>query len=215
MNRKKKLPKVILPRTNALHEADPTTHDQIRSSSMDRGKGIDERAPSLQYAAGKIIDIALRMEASSAPVAIEMDSTISKSEKDYDIYERSIARKIVERYANLSAISGFIPVPILNVAGIAATVIRMLKALSRHYGIPFDRDRARLVVTGLTGGIMPAGFATVVSSTFAYIVPGSNLIGLAVCSVTASSFTRYIGYTFIELFESGTTWRDIPAIEKS
>ena len=126
---------------------------------------------------------------------------------------RSLARRIVDRHAAYSAVGGIIPVPIANVAGVTAVIVRMVKVLSDLYGVPFQRDRARTIVIGLMGGAMPTGLAAVTASTLVYIVPGSNLIGLAVSSATAIACTRGIGRIFIEHFESGATLSDISAAE--
>jgi uncharacterized protein (DUF697 family) len=126
---------------------------------------------------------------------------------------RSLARRIVDRHATYSAVGGIIPVPIANVAGVTAVIVRMVKVLSDLYGVPFERDRARAIVIGLMGGAMPTGLAAVTASTLVYIVPGSNLIGLAVSSATAIACTRGIGRIFIEHFESGATLNDISAVE--
>jgi hypothetical protein len=42
-------------------------------------------------------------------------------------------------------------------------------------------------------------------------MPGSNLIGLGVASVSAIACTRSIGRIFVEHFESGATLHDLPA----
>jgi len=60
---------------------------------------------------------------------------------------------------------------------------------------------------------MPTGVGALTTSTLLYIIPGSNLIGLAMSSVTAAACTRGIGRVFIEHFESGATTLAVPAIE--
>lgn len=117
---------------------------------------------------------------------------------------RRRARAIVERHANYSALGGFIPVPIANVAAITAVIMRMVRALSELYGVPYDRSRAHALVIGLMGGVMPTGLATVATS-IVFFVPGYNLIGLAVSSVTASAYSRRAGRMLIDHFESGAT----------
>jgi len=126
---------------------------------------------------------------------------------------RSLARGIVERHAYYSAAGGIIPVPIANVASVTAVIVRMVKVLSDLYGVPFQRDRARAIVIGLMGGAMPTGLAAVTASTLVNLVPGSNLIGLAVSSVAAIACTRGIGRVFIEHFESGATLDDMSAVD--
>jgi len=63
----------------------------------------------------------------------------------------------------------------------------------------------------LMGGIMPAGLATAATSTLMYFVPGYNLVGLAISSVTASASARSIGQIFIDHFENGSTLVDFPS----
>jgi uncharacterized protein (DUF697 family) len=139
----------------------------------------------------------------SAPVTSRVNSRLSA------------ARDIVERHAIYSGVGGVIPLPIANVAGITAVIVRMVKMLSRLYGVPFERDRARAIVIGLLGGSMPTGLAAATSSTLVFIIPGSNLIGLAVSSITAVACTRSIGRIFVEHFESGATLHDLAALRTS
>jgi uncharacterized protein (DUF697 family) len=126
-------------------------------------------------------------------------------------HRRRLAEAVVERHANYSALGGAIPLPFVNFAAVLAIILRMVKALSSLYGVPFERDRARAVVLGLIGGLTPTAASTMTASTLFYLVPGSNLVGLAVSSVTASAGTRKIGGIFVEHFESGATWVDFPA----
>jgi len=123
------------------------------------------------------------------------------------------ARSIVARHAAYSAVSGIVPLPLANAAGITTIIIRMVKMLSDLYGVPFERDRARAIIIGLVGGTMPTGFAAVTTSTLFYVVPSGALMGLAVSSITAVACTRSIGRIFIEHFESGATLHDLSANE--
>jgi uncharacterized protein (DUF697 family) len=116
---------------------------------------------------------------------------------------RRQAVAIVERYANCSAIGGAIPLPFVNAAAITALLVRMVKSLSDLYGVPFERNRTRSIVIGLMGGALPTGFATIATSTLTYFVPGLNLVGLAISSVTSGAYARSIGQLYIEHFENG------------
>jgi uncharacterized protein (DUF697 family) len=121
---------------------------------------------------------------------------------------RSRALALVDRHAAMSAIGGIIPLPIANFAGVGAVILRMVKALSGHYSVPFERDRARAIVVALIGGAMPAGVGTLTASALFYILPPSALLGLAASSITAATFTRSVGRIFVEHFETGATWKD-------
>jgi CRP-like cAMP-binding protein/uncharacterized protein (DUF697 family) len=108
---------------------------------------------------------------------------------------------IVEHHVNYSAIGGFIPVPVVNAAAIAAVIVRMVNELSTLYGVPFKRNRAFSAAAGLLGGIMPTRLAAVTMSAIVNVVPGYNLVGLAVTSVTAAACARKIGYMLVDEFE--------------
>jgi uncharacterized protein (DUF697 family) len=117
---------------------------------------------------------------------------------------RRKAIAIVERYANWSMIGGAVPVPLANAAAITGLLVRMVQKLSALYGVPFERTRTRSIVIGLMGGALPTGFATIATSTMTYFVPGLNIMGLAVSSVTSGAYARSIGQLFIEHFENGS-----------
>jgi uncharacterized protein (DUF697 family) len=124
-----------------------------------------------------------------------------------------MALAIVDRHAAYSAVGGIIPLPLANFAGVTTVIVRMVKVLSDHYGVPFERDRARAIVVALVGGAMPTGVATLTMSALIYILPPSAPMGLAASSITAAIFTRSVGRIFIEHFESGATLEDFPAHE--
>lgn len=123
---------------------------------------------------------------------------------------RSLARAIIERHAAYAAVGGVIPVPIANVAGVTAVIVRMVKVLSGLYGVPFERDRARAMVIGLMGGTVPTGLGAVTASTLVALIPGSAVIGLGVSSIAAIACTRSIGRVFVEHFEGGATLNELP-----
>ena len=125
--------------------------------------------------------------AGSAPAASPADPAAA--------LRRRKAVAIVERYANYSAIGGAIPIPLANAAAITALLVRMVKSLSR----------TRSIVIALMGGALPTGFATIATSTLTLVVPGFNLVGLAVSSVTSGAYARSIGQLFIEHFENGAS----------
>jgi uncharacterized protein (DUF697 family) len=124
---------------------------------------------------------------------------------------RSIALAVVDRHAAYSAVGGIIPLPLANFAGVTTVIVRMVKVLSDHYGVPFERDRTRAIVVGLVGGAIPTGVAAVTTSALFYILPPIAAMGLAVSSITAATFTRSVGRIFIAHFESGATLDDFPA----
>ena len=148
-----------------------------------------------------------------APQAAERASASQSMERD-PARRRSQAIAIVERYANFSALGGVIPLPLLNVAGVTLIILRMVKLLCKLYGVPYEQGRARALIVGLAGGAVPTTASAVTASTLIYFVPGANLLGLAVSSVTASACARGIGRRFVEHFEKGASLLDFPVIDR-
>jgi uncharacterized protein (DUF697 family) len=145
--------------------------------------------------------IALIPKWTTDPAVTENTSQSSATAEVAAARRRARALAIVERHANFSGAGGFIPLPIVNVATIMTVLVRMVRALSRLYNVPFKRNRAYSLVIGLLGGVMPTRLATAVTVTMISFVPGANLFGLAVTSVTASAYARTIGRRLIDHFE--------------
>jgi uncharacterized protein (DUF697 family) len=174
---KKKFPKAVL-----------RTADEMREASAASGPAT----------ADNVIEMMPKSESAAAapgPAAAHADAVAA--------LRRRKAVAIVERYANCSAVGGAIPIPLANAAAVTALLVRMVKSLSDLYAVPFERTRTRAIVIALMGGALPTGFATIATSTLTYIVPGLNMLGLAVASVTSGAYARSIGQLFIEHFENG------------
>ncbi len=117
---------------------------------------------------------------------------------------RTVAQKVVERYKLYAALGGLSPLPIVNVAGVTAVNMQMVKTLSNLYEVPFERDLTRSIIAGLMGGVVPTGLGAVTASTLALAVPGVGFVGVAVSSLTAAALTGRIGSVFVERFEHVT-----------
>jgi len=176
---KKKFPKAVLRTADQMREAGAS--EAPKSASPDN-----------------VIEMVPKSEAvPSTNIAASIDPAAA--------LRRRQAVAIVERYANYSAIGGAIPVPLANAAAITTLLVRMVKSLSELYGVPFERTRTRSIIIALMGGALPTGFATIATSTITLFVPGLNVLGLAVSSVTSGAYARSIGQLFVEHFENGAT----------
>ena len=71
----------------------------------------------------------------------------------------------MERHKFYAGLGGLFPMPAVNVAGVTAVILRMVKLLSDLYEVPFERDKTRSVVIGIMGGAAPTGLGAVTSST--------------------------------------------------
>jgi uncharacterized protein (DUF697 family) len=215
---KKRLPNAIMHPIDGMREA-TTTGDGAKewrgalTAIAASNQAEDGRAAAPQSApVAEVID---GTQARSRPVMATPARPARTSTATDVAKRRAQARAIVARHATYSAVSGIVPLPLANAAGITTIIIRMVKMLSDLYGVPFERDRARAIIVGLVGGTMPSGLGAVTTSTLFYVVPSGALMGLAVSSITAVACTRSIGRIFIEHFESGATLHDLSPNEKS
>ena len=200
---KKKLPNAIPRSTERLSEP-------ILERPTNRGDGRPSLSAQLSIPSAGETSLSHRSEnVAPEPRFLLLQTAASATCEPDAARRRSQANAIVERHAIYSALGGIVPLPIVNVASVAAIIVRMVKALSVLYDAPFKRDRVRTIVLGLMGGLMPNGLAAATTSTLLYVIPGSNLVGLAVSSVTAVACTRSIGQIFVEKFESGVTAHDL------
>jgi uncharacterized protein (DUF697 family) len=201
---KKKLPRAILtPRDQGADLLQNAAGEPAAGASKVRGPPTARRG--LEQA-GNVIEMVPPSQAAAGPVG---EGAASPSAPTLDPKRRrSGALAIVSRYAAGSAVGGMIPLPLVTFAGVTAVIVRMVRALSHHYGVPFQRDRARAIIVGLIGGAMPPGVAAVTTSALSYLLPPAAVLGVAASAISAAAFTRSLGRIFIEHFESGATLDD-------
>lgn len=213
---RKKLPKAITRTSEDMREiaAGAAASEQRKKPARRRvSKNLaDEEAAAPPSATRRdVVEAKPAPAISSPPAAGELLPPASIPAEPQAAGRRPQARKIVQRHTTYAAFGGLVPFPIVNVAGVTAIILRMVKALSDLYEVPFERDRTRSIVMGLMGGAVPTGLGAATTSTLALVIPGSALVGLAVSSITAATLTRGIGLVFVEHFESGTMSLDVIA----
>lgn len=142
--------------------------------------------------------------APKASLAVPANDTFSAQPSNFQklaAKRRVLAGRIVDLHGTLAALSGLAPLPAVNVAGVAAIIMRMLKQLSGLYQVHFERNRTRVLVIGILGGAVPTGLGAATISTIGLVAPAPAFLGLAVSALTAAAVTRAIGEVFIESFE--------------
>ena len=170
----------------------------------------DEEAPAPQSALPHdAVKAGSAAAASAPPPAKSLLPAAPDRGEPWAARRRSAARKIVERHRTYAAVGGLFPLPVVNIAGVTAINMRMVKQLSDLYGVPFERDRTRSMIIGLMGGAVPTGLGAATASTLVFVVPGSALFGLAVSAISAGALTRGIGLVFVEHFENESMSLDI------
>jgi uncharacterized protein (DUF697 family) len=120
------------------------------------------------------------------------------------------AAQIIKKYALWSAGAGLIPIPWLDLAAITGVQVKMLAQLSRVYGVPFERGRAKAVITGLLGSTAAYSLAYGLPGAAVKMVPlVGSLVGAVATPLFASAVTYGIGNAFVPHFEMGGTLENL------
>lgn len=138
---------------------------------------------------------------------------------------RAAAEQIVHRFSLLGSATSLIPIPLADLAAIAALQVTMLSKLARVYGADFHHQRARQIVSTLIGTVVPASLTNLTGRAAlglgSLIGAGSTVLRFApVIGIPAMAYftfasTKTLGLLFIEHFEAGGTLLDFDADAKA
>ena len=119
-----------------------------------------------------------------------------------------LAQAIVDKHMWLSMGIGFLPVPLLDIAGVTAVQLRMLQQLALHYDVPFSRHLGKELIGALLGSAVPAALTVTVGSAVKAIPVVGTVMGGLSMPLFAGAATYAIGKVFIQHFETGGTMLD-------
>lgn len=118
------------------------------------------------------------------------------------------ADKLIKKYAYSSSLTGFIPVPVLDIVGLMSVQRIMLYRMSVLYGVPFKKHLAKALLTTLMGSIA-SGVAAPIAASVLKAIPGvGTLVGGAGMATLGCASTYAIGRVFKQHFEEGGTLED-------
>jgi uncharacterized protein (DUF697 family) len=119
------------------------------------------------------------------------------------------AMQVANRYMLYTGGAGLIPIPLFDMAAIAALQVKMLSELAKCYNLTLDKDRGKSLVTAVIGGALPTsvGYGAVGSFLKRLPVVGP-IIGVFTVSAFAAASTYAVARVFIQHFESGGTFLD-------
>lgn len=104
---------------------------------------------------------------------------------------------------------GLLPVPVLDVIGITAVQLRMLRQLCHCYGVPYTQQLARVAVAGILATFLPVKTTVIVASLFKLIPGFGSLIAGSTSCATAGAIIYASGRLFIDHFEKGGDLLDL------
>jgi uncharacterized protein (DUF697 family) len=125
---------------------------------------------------------------------------------------QAAADAVVTKYVPWSMGVGFVPVPLLVVAGLAGIQIKMLSDISKIYGVEFSENRVKSILASLLGGIVPGALSGGVGGLIAAIPFVGMWLLPATMPLLSGAATYAVGKVFIQHFESGGTFINFDAL---
>lgn len=119
------------------------------------------------------------------------------------------AMQVVNKYALYAGGVGLVPIPLFDMAAIAAVQVKMVSVLAKQYEVPFSRDRTKTIVTALVGSILPTTLGYGMVGSLVKRVPFVGpIVGVFTVPAFATASSYAVGKVFIQHFESGGTFLD-------
>lgn len=118
------------------------------------------------------------------------------------------ANALIRRYSYWSAGFGLIPVPVIDLAAITGTQIKMVHALSALYGREFSEDRVRAALGALVGAAVPVAVGAGTVSALKTVPVLGQIAGTLALPALALASTIAVGRVFVQHFEAGGTLLD-------
>ncbi|MGR9109046.1 MAG: YcjF family protein [Gammaproteobacteria bacterium] len=116
------------------------------------------------------------------------------------------ANKLVRNYSLGSALIGAIPLPIVDLAALAAVQLKMLHGLSKVYGVEFSDQLGKSLIASLLGGGLSLSLSTNLASLVKTVPIYGTATGMVSVAVFGGASSYAIGKVFIQHFESGGTF---------
>lgn len=111
------------------------------------------------------------------------------------------AERIVHQHAAVAAGVGVIPVPAIDIAGLAAVQLRMLAKLADKYDVKYSGNLARTLVSALLGVLVPLSLKATTYGFLRAVPVFGPLLGFLTLPGFAWAATYAIGTVFIDSFE--------------
>jgi uncharacterized protein (DUF697 family) len=121
----------------------------------------------------------------------------------------NLAMNIVRRNALWAMGVGLVPLPVVDVLGVSAVQLKMVRELAEHHHLPFSETDARSLITALVGGLGSVTAAGVAFSLLKFVpIVGQTAAALAM-PATVGAATYALGRVFIQHFSTGGTLRNL------
>ncbi|MDQ3283381.1 MAG: DUF697 domain-containing protein [Acidobacteriota bacterium] len=116
------------------------------------------------------------------------------------------SEKLIRKHMLWALGASILPFPVLDLAAITAVEVKMVRDISRMYGVDWKEERGKAVVGALLAGVLPhpLSFSALGSLIKAVPIIGPFIGGVSV-PIFAAGLTWALGRVFVMHFESGGT----------
>lgn len=104
---------------------------------------------------------------------------------------------------------GLAPIPLLDLVGLGAIQINLVRCLAKEHQVPFKKNVAKTIISALVGGILPVGVAPLFTSLVKFIPFVGLTTGAVSMSILGGASTYALGRVFNKHFASGGTLLDM------
>jgi uncharacterized protein (DUF697 family) len=118
------------------------------------------------------------------------------------------ANATIKRFSLWSAGFGLIPLPIVDIAAITGTQVKLVHDLAKIYGREFSEERVRAAIGALVGAILPVAVGAGAISALKAVPVLGQIAGVLLVPALAAASTIAIGRVFVQHFEAGGTLLD-------
>jgi uncharacterized protein (DUF697 family) len=117
---------------------------------------------------------------------------------------QAAAAAVIKRYATYSAVTGLVPLPVIDAMVLTGIQVKMISALAEVYEKPFSQDAVKGYAAAIVGGVLPVSpIAGTAIHAVRFIPVIGPLLGITVVPAFASALTWAVGKVFANHFESG------------
>lgn len=123
------------------------------------------------------------------------------------------ATHLIKNYMWWSMGAGLIPVPLVDLAAVSGTQIKLIKSLADLYGVEFSEHRSKSIISALLGSVVPNSLSYGMLGSIVKAVPIIGTIGGSVSMALFSGAATYaIGQVFNQHFNAGGTLLDFDPV---
>ena len=120
--------------------------------------------------------------------------------------DQASVEKTVKYHTWASAAMGIVPLPLVDVVGVTAIQLNMLRKLSKYYSIPFSKNVVKNVLGSLLGAVVPTGAGLPLASAAKAVPVIGTAAGVVTLPILAAASTYAVAKVFIQHFASGGTF---------